>query len=169
MKIIKNPFECGYCDISPNYRDDHCRHPLSKCLITCKGDEFPVNCPLPNIEDQLFGPEQVTTKKENNDGDYYDFKLTKDIANKVYDILVDIGASENMRDIFVYAHITDKFQVEWRFMGLLGFGGKFWNEWSYFDEKFNWRVSCYSEDENEKREQLIKETNKKLDALASSI
>lgn len=96
-------------------------------------------------------------------------KLTRDIANKVYLILEDIGAASSLRESFIHAHIIDEFQHEWRFQGLLGFGGKFWNEYNYIDKRYQWRVSCYSEDENPKREQIIKDTNAKLFALAQTI
>jgi hypothetical protein len=87
-------------------------------------------------------------------------KLTKKEANDVYDILVNPGgASEHMREAFVDAHIhEDKFFGdccdEWRFQGYLGFGGK-------YRSKTN-KVDCYSEDENPKRIELVKEINKKL-------
>ena len=93
--------------------------------------------------------------------------LTEEISNKIYDILEDIGASPNMRDSFVHTHVNDEHQHEWRFMGLLGYGGKFWNERLYIDNKYEWRVSCYSEDENPKREKIIQETNYKLLLLSN--
>jgi len=96
-------------------------------------------------------------------------KLSADIANKVYDILVEIGASETMRKAFVWTHTKDENQLEWRFQGKLGFGGKFWNEWSYLEEKPKWRVSCYSEDETSKREKIIEETNTKLCTLSETL
>lgn len=95
-------------------------------------------------------------------------KLTKEIATKIYDILENIGASSNMREAFVLSQTHDDIN-EWRFQGLLGFGGKFWNEWSYIEEKYKWRVSCYTEDENPKRLKLIEETNEKLNTLVQSL
>jgi len=95
-------------------------------------------------------------------------KLTLDIANKVYDILVEIGASEIMRDAFIHTQSTEECN-EWRFQGKLRFGGKFWNEWSYLDNEPKWRVSCYSEDETPERKKIIEETNKKLDTLAQTL
>ena len=55
-KLIKNPYECGYCDIEENHRDNHCKHPLTEGSRVCDtttfgsstGTEFPINCPLPN-------------------------------------------------------------------------------------------------------------------------
>jgi len=58
-----------------------------------------------------------------------------EVANKVYDILVThAGASEGMRDDFVYHWRTP----EYRFCGFFGLGGKFWYK--------EFKVSCYSED-----------------------
>jgi hypothetical protein len=95
-------------------------------------------------------------------------QLPEKIAHQVYDILVEIGAPENMRKAFVWTQ-THEDCNEWRFEGKLGFGGKFWNEWSYIEEKFKWRVSCYSEDETPEREKLINETNQKLNILANTL
>jgi len=95
-------------------------------------------------------------------------KLTPEIAQKIYIILEDIGAPSSMREAFISSQTREEIH-EWRFQGLLGFGGKFWNEWSYMDEKYQWRVSCYSEDENPKRERLIKETNERLNTLAQTL
>ena len=96
-------------------------------------------------------------------------KLTEEIANKVYNILEEIGAVPRMRDAFVRDHSSYSDQHEWRFQGKLGFGGKFWNEWSYLDDEPKWRVSCYSEDETPEREKIIEETNQKLRALAQTL
>ena len=95
-------------------------------------------------------------------------KLTPEIAQKVYKILEDIGAPSNMREAFIHYQTKDEI-MEWRFQGLLGFGGKFWNEYSYINNKYEWRVSCYTEDENPKRLKLIEETNKKLKILIDSL
>ncbi len=59
--------------------------------------------------------------------DTYDDRqpLTTDQANAVYDILIrHAGGEEHDRDTFVYSQ-TSRFQPEYRFMGGLGFGGKF--------------------------------------------
>jgi hypothetical protein len=95
-------------------------------------------------------------------------KIKKEIAEKIYIILEDLGATSSMRESFIYLQSTDDLN-EWRFQGLLGFGGKFWNEWSYFEEKPKWRVSCYTEDENPKRLALIEKTNKKLQELVDTL
>lgn len=66
-------------------------------------------------------------------------QLTKERANKIYDILVaEAGASESERVDFVWHHCVDKDGCrEWRFRGKLGFGGKYrstWNGVTYYHE-----------------------------------
>jgi len=84
--------------------------------------------------------------------------MTKEYANKVYDILVENGgAPESMRGAFVDNMTSDDPTDEWRFQGKLEFGGKFW------PEKNN--VNCYSEDVNDKRLETIKNINEQLNIL----
>lgn len=58
--------------------------------------------------------------------------MTEEFAHKVYDVLVEeCGARDDDsldRDDFVYyqSRDTDFTIYEYRFMGALGFGGKFW-------------------------------------------
>jgi hypothetical protein len=84
-------------------------------------------------------------------------KITKEKANKVYNLLVDIGgAYESDRDNFIYHHVESKYGCdEWRFSGKLGFGGKYRSDYN--------RVDCYREDETPQRIKLMEELN---DALA---
>lgn len=86
-------------------------------------------------------------------------KMTKDSANKIYDVLVhDGGAVEHMRTSFIYHHSESKEGCdEWRFIGKLGFGGK-------YRSRYN-KVDCYSEDENPERLKLIKKINNKLSKI----
>jgi len=67
--------------------------------------------------------------------------LDKDIANKVYDLLVSIGgALEKERRDFIYHHCEDEYGCsEWRFQGNLGFGGKYKSQTNH--------VSNYPENE----------------------
>lgn len=66
--------------------------------------------------------------------------LTTEQANAVYNALVQYaGASEHARPDFVF-HQTDRHCPEYRFMGSLGLGGKFWNA------NGRWYVSAYPED-----------------------
>lgn len=86
--------------------------------------------------------------------------LTEEFANKVYDLLVNIGgAKESERIDFIYSHCIDTYGccIEWRFQGKLGFGGKYKSTWN--------GVMCYSEDETTKRIKVIKELNEELKKL----
>lgn len=81
--------------------------------------------------------------------------MDNDKANQVYDILVThAGAPEGMRDNFVYHWGTSD---EYRFGGLLGFGGKFWYP--------NFKVNCYSEDLTPGRQIIIDEVNRLLQEI----
>ena len=87
--------------------------------------------------------------------------MTEEIANRLYDILVDdCAATKSMRDSWVH-HQTkpDELCTEWRFGGLLGMGGKFWRNAG------RWYVDAYSEDYTPKKNKLIAATNKKIDAI----
>lgn len=78
--------------------------------------------------------------------------------NYIYSILVVFaGAHESERSSFVDYHLKGYDWKEWRFQGNLGFGGKYY-------EREN-RVSCYREDEDEKRKEIIREVNKRLQEL----
>jgi hypothetical protein len=91
--------------------------------------------------------------------------LTDEQANKVYDILVQhAGAQEDGRWDFVF-HQTRGHVTEYRFMGLLGFGGKFWRtHWP------RWYVSAYPEDlvGRPERHDAIRLTNAALGGLHAS-
>lgn len=90
--------------------------------------------------------------------------IPETIANKIYDILTaECGAPDWMRDDFVY-FCTNLFQSrEYRFIGSLGFGGKFWHN----DGRFY--VNCYPEDMTVPRAEAIKSANEKLAAVYSAI
>lgn len=77
-------------------------------------------------------------------------------ANKIYEVLVNTaGASESLRTGFVEAHTRDKRPcTEWRFMGKLGFGGKY-----YADRN---TVDCYPEDISPERKELIQKIRSEL-------
>jgi len=93
--------------------------------------------------------------------------MTKEMANKVYDVLVEeCGANDSdmWRDMFVSHHIKDDCLwggvSEWRFQGLLGFGGKFW-----ICTSRGWDVNYYREDATHERDQMMRKANERLDAL----
>ncbi|HEY9644245.1 MAG TPA: hypothetical protein V6C57_27370 [Coleofasciculaceae cyanobacterium] len=81
--------------------------------------------------------------------------MTPETANQIWDILVaDAGANESDRDQFLAAQFVGC--VEYRFCGLLGLGGKLW------DNCGRVYVTCYSEDMTPEREQIIELVNEKL-------
>ena len=54
-----------------------------------------------------------------------------------------------------------RFPFETRFMGALGFGGKFYRD----NRDGRWYVSCYREDETPARRAMIDSANTRLDVL----
>lgn len=84
--------------------------------------------------------------------------MSTEKANKIYDILIDCGASadEDDRDSFV-RYVTGKSPIEWRFMGHLGFGGKFHPQ--------DMRIGMYCEDETRERAAIVKLANRLLKQL----
>lgn len=84
-------------------------------------------------------------------------------ADEVYDILVkEAGAPEGERADFVQSFGKTS---EWRFQGLLGFGGKFfygssWISGRPINDKM--RINCYLEDKNYTRSLIIDRVNKLL-------
>lgn len=89
--------------------------------------------------------------------------MTAEQAHAVWDVLVaDCGASprDYERESFVAAATRDKYPTtEYRFCGLLGFGGKFWN----IDDK--WYVSCYQEHADVETRRIMAKANLKLQEL----
>lgn len=87
--------------------------------------------------------------------------LTAVQANAVYDILVKhAGSAEEAREGFVYLQ-SNGHLPEYRFIGGLGFGGKFRrNGW-----KDRWYVDCYEEDLTPERQAMIEAANKALAEL----
>jgi hypothetical protein len=93
--------------------------------------------------------------------------LTEAEANAVYDVLVEHAGEqedEYSREMFVDAQVSD-FQPEYRFMGVLGFGGKFRRR-TFNDE---WYVDCYPENLNKERKVIIQKTNEALVALRAQL
>ncbi len=85
-------------------------------------------------------------------------RLSLFFANEVYNILVEhAGASESMRNNFVYVHTDDKDENlcwEYRFCGKFGFGGKYWSQRN--------AISYYPEDRTKKLDKLELKVNKLL-------
>ena len=72
-KLISNPFECGYVDQEPNYRDDICKHPKN-AGGQCPGSmtEFPTHCPLPEgYPKEQLNDEQLFPKCTHHKHTYY--------------------------------------------------------------------------------------------------
>lgn len=82
----------------------------------------------------------------------------RNFYDRVYDVLVEhAGASEGTRNSFVHNHTPPETCLEWRFIGDLGFGGKYRNGKNV--------VTCYQEDETPERLAIIVKTNAALAAL----
>jgi hypothetical protein len=87
--------------------------------------------------------------------------MNEQIANSIYNLLIArVGASEKWRDDFVYHMLCGRTR-EYRFQGILGFGGKFYTD--------KWRVSCYPEDETIERNKAIETVNIELKNLKERI
>jgi len=82
--------------------------------------------------------------------------ISKEKADKVYNLLVSIGgAFEKRRKDFIYHHCESVYGCsEWRFQGKLGFGGKYYSR--------NNRVCFYSEDETPERNEIRSKLNDEL-------
>jgi len=90
--------------------------------------------------------------------------LSEGQINRIYDVLVEFcEASEDARErrLFVENQLKPKPPSEWRFIGALGFGGKFWRNNGVY-------VTCYKEDETPQRLKAIKKTNELLAEIAAS-
>lgn len=94
-------------------------------------------------------------------------KIPLEYVLKIGKILVDIGGAssrilETSSDFIDYLSREETiFGHEYRFMGKLGSGGKFYNTYS------GWRVSCYQGDDTQIRKDLITQINKELSVLYS--
>jgi hypothetical protein len=93
-------------------------------------------------------------------------KITPAQANAAYDILIKYAGVRERRGVrysFIHhvscaEHPTD----EYRFMGSLGFGGKFRNNLNHGNTP---HVDCYPEDETPERLKVIEATNAALAEL----
>lgn len=84
--------------------------------------------------------------------------MTIEKAIAIHKLLVEIGGAECRDEMnFVHHHTCDELCDEWRFMGKLGFGGKYW--------RLTNRVTCYREDETPERLEIIKILNTELAKL----
>lgn len=86
--------------------------------------------------------------------------MDEGLAHEVYQVLTEeCGAADDADALssFVANHRDGRVD-EYRFMGSLGFGGKFWQR--------DMRVSCYREDESPERLAMIEKANARLSELA---
>lgn len=92
---------------------------------------------------------------------YYVNHITQEVANQIWDILVETcGASETSlafgRDAFIRC-ATDSW-TEFRFGGELGGGGKVYNNGTFY-------VATYREEETPRRIKMMEKANQRLSAL----
>ena len=118
--------------------------------------------------DLIFGKEYKMTKESKKSKTQYPYVsyLSDKQANQVFDLLVrDAGAPEQGRSQFLQytTDINHKGMREFRFCGWLGFGGKL-----YLIAPHAPHISCYPEDETDRRRKIIYETNLKLIELHHS-
>lgn len=93
--------------------------------------------------------------------------MTREVASMVYDLLVhSAGANPADKENFIGSHLDiPDHGSEWRFQGLLGFGGKFYTDGG----GTNFRVGCYPEDETTISRLIIAKLNSRLRELERSL
>lgn len=85
--------------------------------------------------------------------------LDETAAHRVWDVIVEkAGARESDREDGVrYLTTASDFAHEFRFIGLLGFGGKV----RFSDEHGAW-IDCYREDRDEVKDAILSHVNERL-------
>jgi hypothetical protein len=91
-------------------------------------------------------------------------RVSRELANEIFDVLVEeCGAREESsghgREAFVHWLSGEHYGNEFRFMGALGWGGKFWIE-DGLTPRFS--VSNYREDETPERLRMMAAANRRL-------
>lgn len=88
------------------------------------------------------------------------------MANEIWQVLVETCGcrnDDNRFDLYSFCSYLERnphsFGHEYRFMGALGFGGKFYND------NFRWRVGCYREHETPARVEMMRIANERLAEL----
>lgn len=93
--------------------------------------------------------------------------MTSEQANAVYGILVELAGAPDHPQSFLRADFILHQQTgstdEYRFMGALGGGGKFWNC------NGRWYVSCYREDMTDMRQRMVDAANEALAELRARV
>lgn len=95
-------------------------------------------------------------------------RITAEEAREAYTVLIDeCGARKDKNDVeaFIY-HVTKEGCREYRFQGVLGFGGKFRNNGNRGGIPY---VDCYHEDETSVRARAICRANVRLAEIFASI
>lgn len=89
------------------------------------------------------------------------YTLTKSQANDIWTLLVqECGVREDRRQDFIdYVAEPGRTWAEYRFMGSLGLGGKFYLQYGRI-----W-VNCYMEDETPELNAVIQKVNKLLEGI----
>lgn len=93
--------------------------------------------------------------------------MKESTANKIYDVLLaHCGPfpSYSNRVSFVREFTSINHTNEWRFIGNLGFGGKFWDS-KFWGSNRRFYVSCYREDETPERLRIIATVNAELSKI----
>lgn len=84
----------------------------------------------------------------------------EEIFGRAYDVLIEHAkAAPRDRAYFVRLFSTDRRANEYRFQGVLGFGGKFYRD----DARYY--VTCYPEDSTPEREAVVTRVNELLKQL----
>ena len=94
------------------------------------------------------------------------FEQVRAFYEAVYDVLVEVGgAAQGERKGFVDYCTVDqgRGEIEWRFRGYLGFGGKFRRTYRTF------YVNYYPEDHTPARDQIEATINGRLEALTQKM
>jgi hypothetical protein len=91
--------------------------------------------------------------------------MSDDICRWIYGILIHETRADPDEVAFMMFRDylqSPRYPKEYRFMGWLGIGGKF------YASRSKWWVSCYPEDSNEEREEMISRANTKLADLRTA-
>ncbi len=95
--------------------------------------------------------------------------LSEADAAAVWQVLVDhAGVVDDEWDRAAFIDLQSRnVEPEWRFMGTLGFGGKFRRNrvWIGSTRTESWTVGCYAEDLTDERQAVIDKTNEALAEL----
>lgn len=90
-------------------------------------------------------------------------KLSDEMANKVWDVLVEMGGAEEAKRFGFISYVTvEREHHEYRFMGKLGGGGKFHTD-DYRDHPIY--VTYYPEQQDDERDEIEQKLNAKLSEL----